>query len=122
MEQTSEEYRQQWNSRLRAAFLDYIVLFLGGFSVDPVYPYSIYKVTVELWGEGLSPPLQTVYSTINRLEHNGLININQEISGGRVQKRITTSNSGFEMMEAMKLDIGDVNHTLSHLEEKYYGK
>lgn len=113
----SNPYFRKWNGRLWATILDYMILYLGAYSSKPVYPYSVHSELVKLLNEDLAPPLPTIYSTIDRLKDNFLISINQEISGGRVQKTVTTTPEGFEMMEIMEKEIGSMEETIQKIKD-----
>lgn len=100
-------YLNSWNGRIRAALLDFYILYQGAFNTTTLYPYLIRQNLIELWQEDNAPPLQTIYSAINRLEKAGMITITQEIAAGRVQKVITTSPSGFELIPLMETTLQD---------------
>jgi DNA-binding PadR family transcriptional regulator len=93
-----EEYLQIWSGRWRGSLLDYYILYHGAYSTIPLYAYAIFLSLSNLW-EDQSISIQTIYSRINSLEKSKLINVNREIVGGRLQKIITTSKDGFEVLD-----------------------
>ncbi len=96
-----EDLLSFWKGRLRGTLLDLAILYMAAYSVEKIYPYSIRKKLEAEWQER-APPLPTLYSTIDRLEKNGLIETKKaEIKDTRVKKVITITGSGWDALEAM---------------------
>ncbi len=106
-------YLESWNGRLRAAILDLAILYLASYSPKKPHAYSIYKTLQRVWTKH-TPPLPTIYSTINRLEENGFLVSESEIENNRVRKTISPSNAGWELLEAMQ---NDLKHLLTTFDE-----
>lgn len=102
MVKSLDEILQAWNRRIRNPVADYIITWLSAYSPEPVYPYSLHAHLVNLWNDDDAPALQSIYSTIRRLENDGLIESRQEIVDGRVQKILTATEKGFEALDAMQ--------------------
>lgn len=111
------EYLSSWNGRLRAAFLDIVILNESATSTNPVYPYSISKKLNSLWGSVKAPPLPTIYSSIKRLESNGFIQYNEEIKGGRVQKQLLIQKSGFDLLDKMNSELQNLLAEIQKIRE-----
>jgi DNA-binding PadR family transcriptional regulator len=111
-----DEFMQLWNRRLRNPIVDFIILREGALSTTDVYPYSLHSNIEGIWEDDQSPPLQTIYSSINRLEKDGLIETRQVIVDGRVQKIITTTAKGFDIMDEMRASFTELIQTLHDFE------
>lgn len=107
---------QAWNRRLRNPVADYIVLWLSAYSVEPVYPYSIHSKLVELWNNEDAPALQSIYSSIKRLDQDKLIETRQEIEDGRVQKILSATPVGFDVLDRMQASFQEVTDSLQQFE------
>lgn len=110
-DEDANNYLLSWKGRLRATLLEYIILHESAYSTSSVYPYSIWDKLKNDWGD-LTPPLPTIYSVIKRLESQKFIDVNSEIEGGRVQKKIIIRESGFDLLDRMKNEFETLNDYL----------
>jgi len=111
-----DDIAQGWNRRLRNPISDYIIIWLSAYSTEPVYPYSLHSRLVELWNDEDAPALQSIYSTIRRLEDDQLLASQQEIVDGRVQKILQATPRGFEIIERMKDSLEGLTDSLKQFE------
>lgn len=110
-DEDANNYLLSWKGRLRATLLEYIILHESAYSTSSVYPYSIWDKLKNDWDD-LTPPLPTIYSVIKRLESQKFIDVNSEIEGGRVQKKIIIRESGFDLLDRMKNEFETLNDYL----------
>ena len=107
-----ERYVEQWNGRIRGGLLDLAILYLAAFSAEKPHAYSIHKQLERKWKN--APPLPTIYSTISRLQENGMVRIVSEIENNRVRKVIHPTEAGWKAMEIMRKNLEEVVATFTN--------
>ncbi|MCY3414049.1 MAG: PadR family transcriptional regulator [Candidatus Heimdallarchaeota archaeon] len=110
------ELLSHWKGRLRGSFLDLAILYMAAFSSETLYPYSVKKNLEEKWGE-LSPPLPTIYSTIDRLEKKNLIESKADVDGPRIKKILVIKEDGWIALEKMMEELKQFLNVFEHHEE-----
>ena len=103
-----DEILQAWNRRMTNPVADYLIIWLSAYSTTPVYPYSLHSHLVALWNDENAPALQSIYSTIKRLEEDELIEARQEIVDGRVQKILVATPRGFDLLDLMQASFREL--------------
>jgi DNA-binding PadR family transcriptional regulator len=84
---------------LRGTLLETAILYQAAYFQD-IYPYSLKKQLDIRWGDH-SPPLPTIYSTINRLIKANFIQTKNEVINSRIQKKIDILDAGWVALERM---------------------
>jgi hypothetical protein len=103
-----EDYVLKMKEKFITSILDFLILYLLAFdSMEDISPYSIRNILRERW-DWFNPPLPTIYSRIERLEKNEIIDSSMVLVGARGKKimRETISNS---VLEAKALILWDVS-------------
>ncbi|MFV2015200.1 MAG: PadR family transcriptional regulator [Candidatus Heimdallarchaeota archaeon] len=98
-----QDYLDAWSSRIRGSLLEMAILYQAAYS-ERVYPYSMKKALDIKWGN-FSPPLPTIYSTINRMVKAKLIATTGEIINSRVQKKVKILDKGWDILEMMQKEL-----------------
>ncbi|MHA2029219.1 MAG: PadR family transcriptional regulator [Candidatus Kariarchaeaceae archaeon] len=98
-----QSYLDAWSARIRGSLLEMAILYQAAYS-ERVYPYSMKKDLDVKWGD-FSPPLPTIYSTINRMVNANLIQTTSEIINSRVQKKVKILDKGWEILELMQEEL-----------------
>ncbi|OLS24277.1 MAG: hypothetical protein HeimC2_23420 [Candidatus Heimdallarchaeota archaeon LC_2] len=97
------DYIDNWSGRIRGSLLEMAILYQAAYS-ERIYPYSMKKAFDNKWG-GFSPPLPTIYSTINRMKSAKLIETTSEVINSRVQKKVVILDKGWEALELMQKEL-----------------
>ncbi len=95
-----------WIGRVRGSLLDLSILYITAFHSKEVYAYSLKKVLEEKWGKDITPPLPTIYSTIDRMTKSGLIEAKNSVDGVRVKKILVITDMGWNALRRMIDELG----------------
>ena len=104
----TDDYVLKMKEKFVTSILDFLILYILAYdTMVDISPYSIRKILNERW-EWFNPPLPTIYSRIERLEKNNIIDSTMVLVGARGIKKLEINDNGWRVLKSMIEEMGDI--------------